>query len=551
MSIENFPNSLTDFLSQEPNELINISAHLDSYKGRLQHLVRNISATEVLDFNADVNQTVELDEKNEQLHLIKESLLTDFSKPIPENIAKVFNLSEYRNFFDYELVRLPIDEVAKALWQKQQILKAFNHPLRIKVRQLYQELLNSRLATGFTEAYPPLPQMKVPSTVDLSLDQGQLQSFEEYTIQMRDGRKFSRRLALAIGCYTALGGSQIGIPFGSETMHTVIGNPTALADLLRCHAIASAPRNGVFKAPEIQAQLLQNTINLLKSTALLEGRIDREKILKQWTNNMGILVEPDPYRACRRIEIVLRILPDDFSINHVRIYMVEGANEMIDTAQAIKHFFPQLNIYCGQVISEDQFLRLQELSIAGVGIGIASGSRCSTGARSGVASQNINFLYKLRKQGAVVPIFSETGIPNHAVPIGLAAGIRRINGTGNILGFLSANGGWYVLKTPSGSLLHPYDGEASFEGKYQEEKIYTWDMPQMIEGVVGWFQYSEEQKQYPTIPHRLWYLTETVALTTTFNKHLFHEDLIYDENLLFTPMSSSMKKQVLPKYIAG
>ena len=524
------------------------TAFSKQYSGRLRNVVQELSSEDIDSFQKDITAPIDVAERSDGIQMKKTELLPDYSRSLSEiDPRQIFRLTEFRNLDSMKLARLPLDIVARALWEKDLILAAFNHPLRTKLRLLYKRDASMRIQGSELDPFAPLGPMNVSPAIAHELESGYLHAFEEFTVDMVPGEKVSRRLALAIGCYTTIGRNQIGIPFGSETMHTVIGNPTALADLLRCHAVASAPRNGIFSDPKMQAKLLLDTIEILENTNFLNQRGDREQVIIQWIENMGIVVESDPQKACERIEIVLQHLPKNRSIAHVRIYSVEASDEIVRCAAEIQSRFPHLYIHAGQISTVEHALRLEEMGIGSIGIGIASGSRCSTGARSGVPSQNINLLFDLRKHRLTTPIFAETGIPEHALPIALASGIRRVNLTGALLGFLSSNGGWYVFEDNSGKFWHPYDGEASEEAKRIEERVYSWGMPIMIEGVNGWFQYGESQKSHPTIPHKLWFLAESVALTTSFHRHVFMEDLLFDTHVRFSLMSSSMRKQVLPK----
>ena len=90
---------------------------------------------------------------------------------------------------------------------------------------------------------------------------------------------------------------------------------------------------------------------------------------------------------------------------------------------------------------------------------------------------------------------------------------------------------------------HPYDGEAGPKAKAAEKRMYPWGMPVFGEGVNGWHRYD---RQFPTIPHAIWYLSESLILADTFHRHLFHEDLLYDKSIEIKHMSEPLASQVNP-----
>ncbi len=534
------PSNLSEFFKVNENH-DEYSDLLKTYAGRLESIVKAISPNEIKHFLDFILNRTSKEEQESRFEYYRKSLEAEYRRNIDDfDPYQFFDLHLDRSWKGWKFARLDLNVVARALWQKDLILQAFNHPLRLKIRKIYEQLLAERIKVNESNALPPL---NVSELLDKELEFSTLRTFAECAIIPKSGTKVSRLMALAIGVYTALGQSQVGIPFGSETMYSVIGNPVALADILRCHGLASVPRNGLLSDPTYQANLALEIISMLRETPFLAQIENPDDLVRMWLRNFGIVVEANPYKACKRIEKVLAKLSPSYSIAHVRIYMVEGADEMFHTAKAIAKYFPQLRIHLGQIVTEQQVDRATEIGIESVGIGVASGSRCSTSVRSGIAGQNFNFMYKLRKLGLRCKVFVESGLDYQSIPIALASGVSRINFTNGLLGFLSANGGPYGFEDSNGDFFHPYDGEASEETKRREKRVYSWDFPVMLEGVNGWQKFDPE---FPTIPHKLWYLTEVVCLTNTFSRHLFHEDLLFDKKLSIALLSPAMVSKVTP-----
>lgn len=546
--LNKLPANVHEFIAQKPDKLAEIANNLSEYSGRLREVVDQITPQEVLGFQDFIHRTIPPEQKQDEVERVIRQLEPGYKIDIKElDPRAIFDFTPARPLDNWELMRIPIEEVAQAYWQKNLILEAFNHPFRIKMRALYKQDIAKRRETK-QSPYQRVPEIKMPPLTAQEIESGPLHSFSEFVVFVPGGEKMSRQLALAVGPYSVIGRDQIGISYGSETMHFLIGNPTALADILRCHGIASAPRNGKFSDAREQANLIIETLKVLQSTPLLEGRDDAEEIFLQWCENFGPLVEPNPYNACKRIDTIVKALykagyDPEKVMGQCRVYMVEGADEMIDTAQIIRHYFPFLKVSVGMAVNLDQIRQAEEIQVASIGLGIGSGSGCDTPGRTGAPTQNFNFLHKINKLGIGTPLFSETGIPHHAAPVALSAGIRRINYTAGILGYLSGNGEYFAFRDARGNIVGPYDPEAGQETKRYEGRVYPWEMEMMLEGNNGERSYDPA---YPTIPHRLWYLTETEALTTTFHRTLFLEDLIYKPDLEFNLMSPSMMNQVRP-----
>src|SRR5260221_6776649 len=57
------------------------------------------------------------------------------------------------------------------------------------------------------------------------------------------------------------------------------------------------------------------------------------------------------------------------------------------------------------------------------------------------------------------------------------------------------------------------------------------------------FRSVTRDNQFLSIPHRMWWLSETVALTDTFHRGFFHEDLIYNPDIEFKYLSPVLRSE--------
>lgn len=537
--LQQLPPNVSDFIRQEPGRRGEITQALSEYRGRLG-FVRDLKPGPILDYQGYLMRAIPKEEREEGIARISEKLAAEFAVSRRDLDPRViFRMAPSNSTTGLDFVNLPLEEVARYYWEKEQIVRAFNHPFRTQLRELYEDDLRRRFPNREMDKLPP---MNSPAIEHLERT-GELAAFDEFAVAIPPGKKQSRQLAQAIGSMSVLGPHHVGLPVGSETMPDVVGDAQALAAIVQCHAMAAAPRNNIFSDATVQGRLLHDTQILLEESPVLQGREDGKLVLSQWDRNLGILVEPNAFKACTRIQKVLKELRPGRSIGYVRIYMVEGSNEALETAQIIKKYWPDLEVHFGQVVTEDQAKEAQDTDVDGLGIGVTSGSRCSTAARSGIPPQNINFLYNIRKNGSRLPIFTESGVPHHAMPVALAAGVSRVNYSAGVLGWLDAPGHQYGWDNKKGQVLHVYDGEAGPRAKQVEDRVYAWGMPVMLEGVNGW---NPLDRQYSTIPHRLWYLQEGLVLTNTFHRELFHEDLIYNQDVVIQRMTPALAGQVHP-----
>jgi len=303
-------------------------------------------------------------------------------------------------------------------------------------------------------------------------------------------------------------------------MPDIFGAPAALATLAQSHGLACIPRNGPFSEVKRQASLASAAFAWLKGEPILEGRSDKEVLLKKWQHNLVGVIESSMRTGLGRAQALHKV-----GIRSFRIYSPEPGNDAVVILRKLRKIYGnKIEVFAGQVADLKQAKELEEAGADGLYIGIGGGGRCTTSVRSGSVVGWPELLWQLR--GAVnIPVIVEGGASTQiGVTLALGAsgiGISRIVGGGTI----ESPGGLLYLVNKEGEWFKPYGGEASARTKYQDKKMLACNLPAFVEGETTKAIKSYIPHIHPTMAQNTLFLLEDLILSLVFRGVTKIEDL--------------------------
>lgn len=397
---------------------------------------------------------------------------------------------------------LPPEHMFKILRVRQYFLELFNHPDRLKHMKKVQ-------ASKFIA--PPAVYSKVMERI---LEEGIAVSVSDLGIKVvgSQGERISRTERLEAGPFVKLGKHARSILVGSA-MPDVYGSVSAISTMAQCHCLVGVPRNGVLNNLQRQVDLVKEVWNALEESEVLEGRSKKEQreLLNLWKNNVMGVLEVEPRSALQRAKKLY-----EAGVRVFRVYSPEPGLGALHTVQKLRaEFGDTIEIFAGQVVDVEQAKQLEEAGSDGLYIGIGGGGRCITGVRSGSVVDWPVLLWRMRGE-INIPVIVEGGASDHiAVSLALGAtgiGVSRVVAGGTI----ESPGGMMYCLDEKGQLFKPYGGEASARTKYLDGKMLPFDIPSFVEGETRPAYMNHMPYGQPTIPFRIFSLTEDCILSLVF-----------------------------------
>lgn len=392
------------------------------------------------------------------------------------------------------------EELAETLVVRRYMLEIFNHPERLKALDKVEK-------AGFLP--PPAAEsevMEYAASSGLALAIGDLGARVVGTARKR----VSRRKLLLDGPFVCLG--RYGrIPFSAGAMPDVFGAPAAIAAMASCHALACVPRNGPFSELARQVDLVKAAFEWMDAEQLLEGRKDREELVKRWRRNVVGVVEPELVSGMRRVRAL-------YSAG-VRVFRVYSPEPGMDAGKLVKRirtkYGRKVEIFAGQVATVEQGQKLEEAGADGLYLGIGGGGRCITAVRSGSVVDWPNLAWRLRGKVGI-PILVEGGASDH-IGVSLLLGVSGI-GVSRIAagGTIESPGGLLYLVDKKGTWFKPYGGEASARTKYLDKKVLGCGIPAFVEGETSRALRSYVPYVKPTVVENVYLLLEDLILSLVF-----------------------------------
>jgi hypothetical protein len=393
-------------------------------------------------------------------------------------------------------------EMLTILQVRQYFLELFNHPTRIA-------------ALRKIDSKPFAAPQKISSNVmELAESQGLALAIADLGIAVTgsQSQRVSRKDRLSNGPFVKMGRRARSLLVGSA-MQDIWGSVYALSTMAQCLCLAGVPRNGPFSDPTRQAALVQSTIRALHYSEVLDGRSPAEKkeLLSIWQHNLMGVVEAGAEKVLTRASVLYKA-----GVRTFRVYSPEPGTGTVQSVIALRREFgDEIEIFAGQVVDALQAKQLEEAGADGLYIGIGGGGRCITGVRSGSVIDWPSLLWKLRGEIAI-PVIVEGGASDHiATTLALGAsgiGVSRIAGGGTI----ESPGGMLYYIDENGKYFKPYGGEASARTKYLDKKMLPFDIPSFVEGETSKAYMSPSSYGYPTIPFKIFNLTEDIILSYVF-----------------------------------
>lgn len=395
-------------------------------------------------------------------------------------------------------------KVLEILKVRNYFLTLSNHPLRI----YHQQQVSQNLFTP-----PPTISSK---TMENILSTGVSLSIRDLGSRVRgslNGR-ISRTDRYSQGVFVKLG-KQARIPFVGSANPDVWGSAQAIATMAASHALVCIPRNGLFSDIKRQSDLAKESFLLLDffTSTVLKDRSDSKLIRKIWGNNLMGVLEPNPERAIKRADSLMKV-----GVRSFRVYSPEPGNGPVDSVKRLRsEFGNSIEIVTGQIVDVDQARRVEEAGADCIYVGIGGGGRCTTGVRSGTVIDWPELVWQLRGK-LNLPILVEGGGSDHiavALMLGVSGiGVSRVASGGTI----ESPGGYLYCVDKDGKLFKPYGGEASARNKISEGKCLPFDIPLFVEGETSkaYINFMNNGNFLPTVTYNLHQLLEEAILALVF-----------------------------------
>lgn len=455
-----------------------------------------------------INKEKVLEKDNQEIETHSEKYLNHwvgFSKPHDEVYPSQGLL--FTSFDGLDITgfkNLSKEKVLEILKVRNYFLTLSNHPLRIHYQQQVSQ-----------SSFVPPPAINC-KTMENAISTGISLSIRDLGSRVRGSSngRISRTDRYSQGIFVKLG-KQARIPFVGSANPDVWGSAQAIATMAASHALVGIPRNGLFSDIKRQSDLAKETLLLLDffASTVLKNRPDSKLIRKIWGNNLMGILEPNPEKAVRRAESLMKI-----GIKSFRIYSPEPGNGPIDSVVRLRsEFGKSIEIITGQIVDVDQAKRAEEAGADCIYVGIGGGGRCTTGVRSGTVIDWPELVWQLRGK-LNIPILVEGGGSDHiAVTLMLGVsgiGVSRVASGGTI----ESPGGYLYCVDREGKLFKPYGGEASARNKILEGKCLPFDIPLFVEGETSkaFIDFMNNGNFLPTITYNLHQLLEEAILALVF-----------------------------------
>ena len=276
----------------------------------------------------------------------------------------------------------------------------------------------------------------------------------------------------------------VRLPISSGSM--VTGNPELAATIAMSGALALTYREGICSVPEVQAEVVKNSVELLHETAedtLWKDRKDLKTLLDFWLSNIGITTSTDTKDALKRVRLLIPLIKKNKLPGlAVRVYNPQVSKETVRTVKALrKNFGGTLEIFAGQANSVEAAQELVDAGADAIGQGIAGGLRCTTSIVSGVAVSVLRDLWRMR--GKVdAPIFVDSSV-SYYWALAYLLGASMLVKPSHMVGIESI-GGRYPFYDGENYYV-AYHGEASGTNKEHTGRLMKNGRPFAAEGVGG------------------------------------------------------------------